>query len=100
MHSLVAWTDETFQNVAGNSVTDGWYVPSASNQPLWMAAAQGGYQATKNFAGLGAASGSTTPPYHLASDPGGFFDICVTLTSTMSGAPQFSMMVEYSGTAQ
>jgi hypothetical protein len=101
MHALVAWTDETFQNAGGNSVSDGFYVPSASWRPLWSAASHGGYQANPAlFAGLGAATGSTTPPYHLNSDPGGFFDIAVTLTSTMSGAPVFSMMVEYAHVAQ
>ncbi len=70
--------DLTFHNgvAGGNSVTDGFYVPSASNQPLWQALSVGG------IGGLGKATGavSTTVGNAFAtcqSDPGGFFDVCV-----------------------
>jgi hypothetical protein len=97
-----SWADITFQNAGGNSATDGFYVPSASNQPLWQAVAQGGYQSTKNFAGLGATSGSTQPGYHMAADPGGFFDIVWINTSTVSaagGGLQLSMDCQWTGEA-
>jgi hypothetical protein len=97
-----SWADITFQNAGGNSATDGFYVPSASNQPLWMAVAQGGYQSTKNFAGLGAASGATQPGFHMAADPGGFFDIVWINTSTVSaagGGLQLSMDCQFTGEA-
>lgn len=92
--------DVTYQNATGNSATDGWYVPSASNQPLWQADAQGGYQTTKNFAGFGAASSATAPGFHMASDPGGFFDIVWANTSTVNSASlQLTMEVTWSGEA-
>lgn len=46
------------------------YLPSKSNKELWDALA-------------------------LSSDPEGFFDICMTNTSTTSGAPVPSLLVEY-----
>lgn len=70
--------DLTFHNgiAGGNSVTDGFYVPSASNQPLWQALSVGG------IGGLGKATGATSATVGNAfttcqTDPGGFFDVCV-----------------------
>lgn len=70
--------DLTFHNgiAGGNSVTDGFYVPSASDQPLWQALSVGG------IGGLGKATGATSATVGNAfttcqSDPGGFFDVCV-----------------------
>jgi hypothetical protein len=70
--------DVTFLNgvAGGNSVTDGFYVPSASNKPLWQALSAGG------IGGLGAATGATSATVGNAfttcqTDPGGFFDVCV-----------------------
>lgn len=71
--------DITFHNgvAGGNSVTDGFYVPSASNKPLWSALINGGIgglgkiTATATSATVG--NGWTT----CLTDPGGFFDICI-----------------------
>jgi hypothetical protein len=48
----------------------GVYLPSKAGQPIWQAVG-------------------------LASDPGGFFDVTFTNTSTTSGAPVLSCKVEY-----
>lgn len=70
--------DVTFHNgiAGGNSVTDGFYVPSASNKPLWQALSAGG------IGGLGKATGATSSTVGNAftscqTEPFGFFDICV-----------------------
>ena len=70
--------DVTFLNGVngGNSVTDGFYVPSASQQPLWQALTVGG------IGGLGKATGTTSTTVGNAftscqTDPGGFFDVCI-----------------------
>lgn len=70
--------DLTFHNglAGGNSVTDGFYVPSASDQPLWQALSVGG------IGNLGKATGATSTTVGNAfttcqTDPGGFFDVCV-----------------------
>lgn len=48
----------------------GVYLPSKANQPIWQAVG-------------------------LATDPGGFFDVTFTNTSTTNGAPVLSCYVEY-----
>ena len=95
-----SFTDITFLNSAGNSATDGYYVPSASTLPIWLAVTQGGpgpSQTAGAWAGTGAASGSTLPSYHVSSDPGGFFDIFFqpTTTTSLTAAMNFSMRVTY-----
>src|SRR5574340_584205 len=71
-------TDVTFANAAGNSVTDGFYVPSASLQPIWQALSAGG------AAGLGKATSGTGASAFTscATDPGGFFDVTWFETTT------------------
>ncbi len=71
--------DLTFHNglAGGNSVTDGFYVPSASQQPLWQALSVGGIGGLGK-ATSGAASSTVGSAFTLCqSDPGGFFDICI-----------------------
>ena len=75
---LIGWQDITFQNGSGGggAVTDGFYVPSASQQPLWQALTVGG------IGGLGKATGATSTTVGNAftscqTDPGGFFDVCI-----------------------
>jgi hypothetical protein len=72
------WTDITFQNYTGNSVTDGFYVPSASVKPMWQALSAGG------IGGLGKATSGASPGAFTscASDPFGFFDITYFETTT------------------
>jgi hypothetical protein len=71
--------DVTFLNglAGGNSVTDGFYVPSASDQPLWQALSVGGIgglgKATTGAASTTVGNAFTT----CQTDPGGFFDVCV-----------------------
>lgn len=73
------WTDVTFQNYTGNSVTDGFYVPSAANKPLWQAMTAGG-----NVANLGKATSGTGSSAFAScqTDPGGFMDLCWFETTT------------------
>lgn len=85
--------DITFAN-AGGALTDGQYLPSQSNFPIWQAVANSlALQTTP----VGAFTNSTqTNVFNTASaggsvyvrsvDPGGFFDICLQLTSTGSVA--------------
>ena len=75
---LLCQSDITFHNgsAGGNSATDGFYVPSAAQQPIWQALSVGG------IGGLGKATGATSTTVGNAfttcqSDPGGFFDICI-----------------------
>ena len=95
----LTWHDVTFQNVAGNSATDGFYVPSASEMPLWLALTQGGPapQTPGAWAGLGAVSLSTNALYQLNSDPGGFFDVFfqATTTTSLSAAMNFTAQATY-----
>ncbi len=49
----------------------GTYLPSMTGLPIWDAVPA------------------------LTSDPGGFFDVCYTNTSTTNGAPVLSMLVQY-----
>ena len=89
--------DVTFLNgvAGGNSVTDGFYVPSASNKPLWQALSAGGIGA------LGKATGATSATVGNAfttcqTDPGGFFDIGLNVTSTGSATPKpVTMYVDF-----
>lgn len=95
-----AFTDVTYLNSAGNSATDGYYVPSASTLPIWLAVTQGGPGPTQTagaWAGTGATSGSTIPSYHLGVDPGGFFDVFFqpTTTTSLSAALNFTCEVTY-----
>lgn len=95
----LTWHDVTFQNAAGNSATDGFYVPSASIMPIWLALSQGGPgpQTPNAWAGLGATSLSTAPLYQLSADPGGFFDVFFqpTTTTSMSAAVNMTCQVAY-----
>lgn len=105
--SATGLSDVTFRNVAGNSVTDGFYVPSASYQPLWLALASGGAQGVTsgvpknglngNFSGQGAVSSNTNPFYQISSDPGGMLDICInpTTTNSLSAAMYCTLEVSY-----
>lgn len=95
--------DITFNNgvAGGNSVTDGFYVPSASNQPLWQALSQGG------IGGLGKATGATSSTVGNAftscqTDPGGFFDICIASNTVgvNTGAVNVGLRVYYTVAAQ
>jgi hypothetical protein len=72
------FTDITFKNASGNSVTDGFYVPSASLKPIWQALNAGGQ------GGLGAATSGAAPGAFTsgASDPGGYFDVTYFETTT------------------
>ena len=76
------WQDITFQNNTGNSVTDGFYVPSACNQPLWQALSVGSN--INGNSNLGAATSGAAPGAFSScqTDPGGFFDICWFETTT------------------
>jgi hypothetical protein len=79
------WTDITFQNYTGNSVTDGFYVPSACNQPLWQAMTKGGAVAGLGKATVDGANTGSSPGRAFAicqTDPGGFFDITYFETTT------------------
>ena len=87
---LFAPVDITFQNSSGNSVTDGYYLPSLSYLPLWKAMNTG--------SNTGAAGVTTGGASTMTSDPGGYFDICFHATTTTSistkGSP-FNMFVDY-----
>lgn len=97
--AVVTPTDVTFGNAAGNSCTDGFYVPSASGAPIWQALTQGGPfpQTAGTWAGLGATSLSTSPSYQLSADPGGFFDVFfqATTTTSISAPMQMTCRVTY-----
>jgi hypothetical protein len=88
------WTDVTFQNYTGNSVTDGFYVPSASILPLWQALTTGIGKATS-----GASPGAFTS---CATEPFGFFDVVwfETTTGVNTSAVKISLRVTYSGEVQ
>lgn len=97
--AVLTLTDVTFHNAAGNSCTDGFYVPSAAGAPIWQALTQGGPypQTAGTWAGLGATSLSTAPSYQLSADPGGFFDVFfqATTTTNISATMQMTCLVEY-----
>lgn len=86
-------TDVTFKNSTGNSVTDGFYVPSASMKPVWQALSAGG------AGGLGAASAGSAPSAFATcqTDPGGFFDITwfETTTGVNTGTAQLTVECTY-----
>ena len=98
MAAVNTFTDATFQNATGNSVTDGFYTPSASFQPLWLALTSGGYQGLdatlnapkgpwdgSNWSGLGAVSATSNDFYQLMNDQWqGFLDICFRPSSANS----------------
>lgn len=94
------WTDITFQNYTGNSAADGFYVPSASNLPLWQAT-QGSLNGVSK---LGAATSGAAPGAFTSgvSDPGGFFDICFfsTTTGVNTAAVTVNLRCTYLETAQ
>jgi len=75
---ISAPVDVTFANSGGNSVTDGYYVPSSSTLPLWQALSTG----------PGKATSGTSPSAFVscATDPGGFFDVTLFITTTGSAA--------------
>lgn len=86
-------TDLTFQNLTGNSVTDGFYVPTASKYQLWDAVQNGGFGRVAGTAGQGYSSGSTAPWTTPANggtilaapgDPGGYVDICIRPSSAVN----------------
>lgn len=78
------YTNVTFSNAGGNSVTDGFYVPSASQQPIWQALTVGGNgglgKATVDGANTGSSPGRAFVT--CATEPGGFFDIVWFETTT------------------
>lgn len=95
--------DITFMNglAGGNSVTDGFYVPSASNKPLWQALSAGG------IGGLGKATGATSTTVGNAfttcqTDPGGFFDVCLASNTVgvNTSAVNVGLRVTYTLAAQ
>ena len=95
--------DVTFMNglAGGNSVTDGFYVPSASQQPLWQALSVGG------IGGLGKATGATSTTVGNAfttcqTDPGGFFDVCIASNTVgvNTAAVNIGLRVSYVVAAQ
>lgn len=101
-------TDETFQNASGNSVTDGYYLPSSSFQPLWVALTSGAYQGLNSlnvpkgpadslWSGTGAVSSTSNNFYQLTQDPGGFLDICFRPSSAnnLSAAMNFTLRATY-----
>lgn len=92
------FTDVTFANATGNSVTDGFYVPSAITKPIWQALNAGGQ------AGLGAATSGAAPGAFTsgASDPGGFFDVTwfETTTGVNTSAVWLTCRVKYTMSGQ
>lgn len=95
-----AMVDVTYTAAVGVSTyTDGFYVPSASGMPIWLAITQGGPapQTDGAWAGWGATSLSTSPSYQLASDPGCYFDIywMPTTISSISKALQMTCECTY-----
>lgn len=99
MAGFTAMTDVTYKNVTGNSVTDGFYVPSASEMPIWLALTQGGPspQTPGAWAGFGAVTLSTNALYQLSADPGGFFDLFfqATTTTSLSAAMNVTTQLTY-----
>lgn len=101
---LSAPVDITFAN-SGGAFTDGQYLPSESINPLWKAIADNLALQTTPVGPFTNASKST-PDFTTASaggsvfvrstDPGGFFDIGLQLTSTGSSANvKTTMIVDY-----
>ncbi len=96
--------DITFANAAGG-YTDGQYIPSQAQYPIWQAVANSlALQTTpvgaftksaidSNF-GTASAGGSV---YVRSTDPGGYFDICYqeTTTGVNTGAINMSCFVDF-----
>jgi len=84
--------------------TDGNYVPSQSGNPLWKAIANllalqttpvGAFTSSAIAPHFGTASAGASV-YVRSDDPGGFFDICLQLTSTGSSANvKTTLFVDY-----
>lgn len=85
-----SWTDITFGNYSGNSVTDGYYVPSASMQPIWQALTVGG------TGGTGKATAGSSPSAFVScvTDPFGFFDLVWFETTTGVNTSTVQMTAE------
>lgn len=68
------FNDVTFANFSGNSVADGFYIPSASVKPVWQALTTGAGAAT---------SGASPSAFSTCqTDPFGFFDVVWFETTT------------------
>lgn len=90
---IAAPVDITFAN-SGGALTDGQYIPSQSNQPLWKAIANslalqttpvGAFTSSAQAVNFNTASAGGVV-FVRSTDPGGFFDICLQLTTTGSAA--------------
>ena len=90
---LAAPVDITFA-ASSLAFTDGNYVPSQSGVPIWQAVANllalqttpvGAFVSSSQAAHFQTASAGGSV-YVRSDDPGGFFDICLQLTSTGSAA--------------
>lgn len=90
---LSAPVDITFA-AATLALTDGNYVPSQSSYPIWQAVANllalqttpvGAFTNSSQAAHFNTASAGGSV-YVRSDDPGGYFDICLQLTSTGSAA--------------
>lgn len=94
------WTDITFQNMAGNSATDGYYVPSASTKPLWQALGAGGIGGVGK-ATAGPSSGVGNAFASCQADPFGFFDITIfsSVTGVNTAAVNLSLRCTFSNAA-
>lgn len=79
---LSAPVDVTFANCKGTNY-DGVYLPSQSGLPVWQAVYNSLVGLAANAAG---AFTSAAGAISVTSDPGGFFDVCMQLTSTGSSA--------------
>lgn len=103
MGTLVTPTEETFA-AAALAFTDANYVPSQSNMPIWQAVANLLALQTTPVGAFTVATGPqpnfTTPSaggtvYVRSTDPGGFFDIGVQLTTVAIGAAfKFNMFAD------
>lgn len=93
----------TFANSTG-AMTDGQYLPSNSRLPLWQAVANnlalqttpvGAFCSSSQQPHFGTASAGGSV-YVRSDDPGGYFDICLQLTTTGSAANvAVTMFVDY-----
>ncbi len=90
---LAAPVDMTFA-AATLAFTDGNYIPSQSGYPIWQAVANllalqttpvGAFTSSAQAAHFNTASAGGSV-YVRSDDPGGFFDICIKLTTTGSAA--------------
>ena len=88
------FVDITFAN-AGGAMTDGQYLPSNSNLPIWQAVYNNLLLQGTNGANAVGAFTSATGVFSVTTDPGGFFDVCIQLHATGSAANQkFTMRVD------